>query len=259
MNNIKPLFEHTNRHMNIAVFVSGSGTNLRAICDKQKELENKGEKQFGAVKIVFTNVPNCVGTEIAKEYKIPVVSLSSKRFSENLNLNADSEELRRHFDAATITAVESICKPDLIVLAGYRRKLSSLFYESYKNKIINLYPGDITKEYLVSGIQAPIQALRNNESTIKATVYLEQDDTRFGIPIVQSEKVSLKGDTENDIESINKKIREQAEWIIFPYVVHNLIAKGRVGIDDKYRLNFDDKLIDEDGLQYDELYRINFP
>ena len=257
MNNIKPLFEHTNRHMNIAVFVSGSGTNLRAICDKQKELENKGEKQFGAVKIVFTNVPNCVGTEIAKEYKIPVVSLSSKRFSENLNLNADSKELRRHFDAATIKAVESICKPDLIVLAGYRRKLSSLFYESYKNKIINLYPGDITKDYLTAGVQAPIQALRNNEDDIKATVYLEQKDKRFGKSILQSCSVSLKGFSEDDIDTINKNIREQAEWIIYPYVVHELIAKGKVGIDAEYRLYFDDKLINEDGLQYDEFYRIN--
>ena len=253
MNNIKPLFEHTNRHMNIAVFVSGSGTNLRGICDKQKELEIKGEKQFGAVKVVFTNVPNCVGTEIAKEYKISVVSLSSKRFSENLNLNTDSEDLRRYFDAAAITLIESICEPDLIVLAGYRRKLSSLFYESYENKIINLYPGDITKDYLITGVQAPIQALRNNEDDIKATVYLEQKDKRFGKSILQSCSVSLKGFSEDDIDTINKNIREQAEWIIYPYVVHELIAKGRIGIDKNSNLSFDNNVINETGLQYDEL------
>ncbi len=253
MNNIKPLFEHTNRHMNISVFVSGSGKKMIAICDKKKELENKGEKQFGAVKIVFTNVPNCVGTEIAKEYKIPVVSLSSKRFSENINLKADSEELRIHFDAATIKAVESICKPDLIVLAGYRRKLSSLFYDSYENKIINLYPGDITKDYLITGVQAPIQALRNNEDYIKVTVYLEQKDKRFGKSILQSCSVSLKDFSEGDIDTINKNIREQAEWIIYPYVVHELIAKGRIGIDKNSKLSFDNNVINETGLQYDEL------
>ncbi len=206
MNNIKPLFEHTNHNMNIAVFVSGSGTNLRAICEKQKELEIKGEKQFGAVKIVFTNVPNCVGTEIAKEYKIPVVSLSSKRYSETLGISADDDELRKYFDAAAITLIESVCKPDLIVLAGYRRKLSSLFYESYENKIINLYPGDITKDYLTAGVQAPIQALRKNENDIKATVYLEQKDKRFGKSILQSCSVSLKGFLEDDIDTLNKNI-----------------------------------------------------
>ena len=186
-------------------------------------------------------------------WQIPVVSLSSKRFSENLNLNADSKELRRHFDAATIKAVESICKPDLIVLAGYRRKLSSLFHESYENKIINLYPGDITKDYLTTGVQAPIQALRNNEDYIKATVYLEQKDKRFGKSILQSCSVSLKDFSEDDIDTINKNIREQAEWIIYPYVVHELIAKGRIGIDKNSKLSFDNNVINETGLQYDEL------
>jgi phosphoribosylglycinamide formyltransferase-1 len=243
--------------MNIVVFVSGSGTNLRAICEKQKELENQGEKQLGAVKVVFTNTPNCGGAEIAKQYKIPVVSLSSKKFSEVLNLSADNQELRKYFDAATITAVESICKPDLIVLAGYRRKLSSLFYENYKNKIINLYPGDITKDYLVTGVQAPIQALRKGENSIKATVYLEQNDMRFGVPIILSSCVSLKGYTEDDIELINKKIREQAEWIIFPFVVHSLIARARIGIDNKSRLYLDSKLIGESGLQYEEFKEQN--
>jgi len=125
MNNIKPIFKHSNRQMNIAVFVSGSGTNLKAICVKQKELESKGEKQFGKVNIVFTNVPNCKGTEIAKEYNIPVLSLSSKIFSETLNLSPDNEELRKYFDAAAIALIESICKPDLIVLAGFRPELES--------------------------------------------------------------------------------------------------------------------------------------
>ncbi|NIP30605.1 MAG: hypothetical protein GTN99_10865, partial [Candidatus Dadabacteria bacterium] len=51
MNNIKPLFEHTNRQMNIAVFVSGSGTNLRALCEKEKEIVRAGEKRDAAIKL----------------------------------------------------------------------------------------------------------------------------------------------------------------------------------------------------------------
>jgi len=139
------------------------------------------------------------------------------------------------------------------VLAGYRRKLSSLFYDSYENKIINLYPGDITKDYLTAGVQAPIQALRNNEDYIKATVYLEQKDKRFGKSILQSCSVSLKDFSEGDIDTINKNIREQAEWIIYPYVVHELIAKGRIGIDKNSKLSFDNNVINETGLQYEQL------
>ncbi|NIP30606.1 MAG: hypothetical protein GTN99_10870, partial [Candidatus Dadabacteria bacterium] len=192
---------------------------------------------------------------IAGEYDIPVIALSSKKFSKALNLKPDDEELRKYFDAAVISLIESICTPDLIVLAGYRRKLSSLFYKKYKNKIVNLYPGDITKEYLVTGVEAPIQALRNNETEIKATVYLEQENTRFGIPIIQSEYVSLKGLSEQDIDLINKNIREQAEWVIYPYAVYDLIGKGRIGIDDKSNLYLDSKLINKSGLQYEDILR----
>ncbi|NIP39742.1 MAG: hypothetical protein GWM89_11980 [Candidatus Dadabacteria bacterium] len=239
--------------MNIAVFVSGSGTNFRALYEYQRKLEDSGNKPRASIKVVFTNVPDCAGVQIAKDNNIPVVSLSSKRFSQLLNTSPDNEELRKHYDAAVISLIESVCEPDLIVLAGYRRKLSSLFYEKYKNKIINLYPGEITKEYLVTGVQAPIQALRNNETVIKATVYLEQGNTRFGIPILQSNTVSLKDFSEDDIEAINKKIREQAEWFIFPYAVYNLIAEDRLGIDDKMQLYLDSEPIGNSGLQYKDI------
>jgi len=253
MTNIKPIFEHTNRKPVVAVLVSGSGTNLQAICRRQKELEDQGQLQYAEVKVVFTNVPGCGGTEIANTYNIPAVSLNSNRFFETLDSSPNDEELRGYFDAATIALIESVCTPDIIVLAGYRRKLSGLFYERYKNRIINLYPGDITKDYLVTSVQAPIQALRNNEKDIKATVYLEKHDTRFGIPILQSESISLQGYVEKDIDKINEMIRERAEWIIFPYVVHDLIAKGRIGIDDKESLYLDSKPIGSSGLQYGKL------
>ncbi len=84
-------------------------------------------------------------------------------------------------------------------------------------------------------------------------MYLEQENTRFGIPILQSDTVSLKGFTEDDIEIINKSIREQAEWVIFPYAVYGLIAEGRLGIDDESRLYLDNELIGESGLQSKEI------
>ena len=143
MTNIKPIFDHTKRKPVVAALVSGSGTNLQAICKMQKELEGSGKKQYAEINLVFTNVPACGGTEIANTYNIPVVSLSSKRFSETLDANPDDEELRTYFDAAAIVLIESVCIPDIIVLAGYRRKLSDLFYERYNNKIINLYPKNL--------------------------------------------------------------------------------------------------------------------
>ncbi len=253
MNNIKPIYEHSNRQMEVAVFISGSGTNLNALCDKENKLLNEGKEIPASIKTVFTNVPDCKGTEIAKDYDIPVVSLSSKKFFESLDKEPDDKDLRKYYDAAVISLIENVCSPDLIVLAGYRRKLSTIFYEHYKNKIINLYPGNITKKYLITGVQAPIQALRNNESEIKATVYLEQEYTRFGIPILQSDNVSLEGYSEDDIEIINKNIREQAEWVIFPHTVYEFIAKGKVGIGNNSTLYLDSQPIGNSGIQYNDI------
>ncbi len=47
--------------------------------------------------------------------------------------------------AAVIATIEEYCDPDLIVQAGYRRRLSSKFLNRYHNRIINLYPGDIAR------------------------------------------------------------------------------------------------------------------
>src|SRR3972149_399124 len=175
MNEIKLLYKPNNEPISIAVLVSGTGTNLVALYEEQKRLERLGEKNYGRVDVVFTNVPNCKGAERAKEFGIPVVSLSSKSFFEILQKNPDNNEAREFYDAAAITLIEEVCKPDLVFLA--------------------------------------------------------REEERFGPAIIQSNQISLEGLKEEDIKEIEEKIRKEGEWIIYPFVVHHLIEKGKVGID----------------------------
>ncbi|MGB3728501.1 MAG: formyltransferase family protein [Thermodesulfobacteriota bacterium] len=236
--------------MSTAIFLSGSGTNFIAIYEEQKRLQKSGEKNYGRVDLVFTNVPNCYGAQLAQEYGIPVANLSSKKFFEILEKHPDNEEARDSYDAAVITTIEELCEPDLIVLAGYRRKLSGKFLKRYKNRIINLYPGDITKEYLVRGVEAWFQALTAGEDSLKCSVYMERDNERFGSAIVQSQPISIAGFTENDKALVNEKIRQEGEWNIFPYAVHNLIAKGCLGVDAEDNLYLEGVKLDKAGLQF---------
>ena len=175
MDEIKPLYKPEDGPMNVAVFISGSGTNLAALYEEQKRLEESGEKNYGRIQVVFTNVPNCRGADIARGFRIPVISLSSKSYFEVLQKSPDDDESRDYYDSATIALIEEVCSPDLIVLAGYRRKLGGVFIDRYKNKIVNLYPGDTTKTYLLRGIDAAIQALRVGEKEIKCTLFLSRD------------------------------------------------------------------------------------
>jgi len=238
------------RPMSVAVFLSGSGTNFIAIHEEQKRLEKIGEKNYGRIDVVFTNVPNCKGSQIAEEYGIPVADLSSKKYFDLLNKDPNDDETRDYYDAAVISAVEQICTPDIIVLAGYRRRLGSLFLNRYKNRVINLYPGDTTKDYLLKGVDASVQVLRAGEESIQCTVFLQKENERFGPALLQSKPISLKGFTEDDKGLMNEKIREEGEWKIFPYTVHNLIAKGCLGLDKEDNVYMDGVKIEQEGLQF---------
>jgi phosphoribosylglycinamide formyltransferase 1 len=250
MSDIEFIYNPNDSAMKVAVLVSGSGTNFLAIHDEQLRLEKSGEKNYGKIEVVFTNVPNCKGAEKAKDLGIPVLSLSSKSFFEILNTNPDNNEARDFYDAATITLIEGICKPDIVALAGYRRRIGGLFLSHYKNRIVNLYPGDITKRYLIRGVDASIQALRAGEGYTKCTVFLEKASERFGPSIVQSQPISLEGYEERDAPKIQEKIRKEGEWRIYPFAIHQLTAKGRLGIDQNDNIYVDGKRMPERGYQF---------
>lgn len=247
---VTPMYIPRDKPMSVAVLLSGSGTNFIAIHQEQKRLEKSGVTNYGRIDVVFTNVPNCKGARIAQEYDIPLASLSSKKYFELLDKIPDHEDAREFYDAAVILSIEEVCNPDLIVLAGYRRRLSSLFLKKYQNRIINLYPGDITKEYLVKGVEACVQAIRVQEKDIKCSVYLEKENERFGPAIIQSESISLDGYTEADKEVVGEQIREKGEWKIFPYAVHQLIATGSLELDEEGCLYLEGVKLDHTGLQF---------
>ncbi|HKQ33033.1 MAG TPA: hypothetical protein VJV40_07495, partial [Thermodesulfobacteriota bacterium] len=120
----------------------------------------------------------------------------------------------------------------------------------YGNRVVNLYPGDTTKGYLVKGVDASVQAIRAGEGSIKCTVYLEREHVRFGPALAQSEPISLAGYRDEDAEAVNGIIRSKGEWKVFPYVVHELIAGGRLGIDREDNVYLDGRVLGKDGYQF---------
>lgn len=246
---IKPIFEPQGEPMSVAVFLSGSGTNFISIAEEKRRLARAGEKLYGRIDAVFTNAPGSEGAKKAAEYGIPVLGISSKRYFDFLGKSPEDEELRDYYDAAALALIENVCSPDIIVLAGYRRRLGQAFIERYENRILNLYPGDITKSYLVRGVDACVQAVQAGEDSIRCTVYLERRGERFGTALVQSPPVSLAGFMEDDKDAMGAKIREEAEWKAFPFAVHELIAKGRAGIDKNGALYVDGIRLGDAGFQ----------
>jgi phosphoribosylglycinamide formyltransferase-1 len=247
---IEPLYSPSGEPMKAVVFLSGSGTNFIAIYEEYKRRHAAGGKPYAEICAVFTNVPVCEGALKAAGLGIPVLSLSSKLFFSALGRDPDDEEARDYFDSASAALIENVCRPDLIILAGYRRRLGGMILRRYRNRVVNLYPGDTTKSYLVRGVDASVQAIRAGESSIKCTVYLEREDVRFGPALAQSEPISLAGYREEDAEAVNGLIRSRGEWLIYPYAVHNLIAGGRLGIDGDDNVYLDGRVLGKEGYQY---------
>lgn len=106
----------------IAVLVSGSGSNLQAILDKEIEYIN------GKVVLVFSNIKSAYGLERARNHGVDAMSLSRKKF--------DSDE---EYDEKLVELLKEY-KVDLIVLAGYLRIITPKLIDQFENQIINIHP-----------------------------------------------------------------------------------------------------------------------
>lgn len=109
--------------LNIAVFISGGGTNLQAIINAVKE-----NKINGKIKLVFSNRKNAYGLIRAQNESIDTFYLNRKKFFSNEEYD---ERILEELERKNI---------DLIVLAGYLNILSSKFVLKYSNRIINIHP-----------------------------------------------------------------------------------------------------------------------
>lgn len=109
--------------LNIAVLISGGGTNLQALIDvvKQKEIDAK-------INLVISNRKNAYGLVRAKNENINTLYLSRKYFKSN-----------EEYDEVIIENLKSK-NIDLVVLAGYLNILTEKFVKTYDKKIINIHP-----------------------------------------------------------------------------------------------------------------------
>ena len=114
-------------NFNVAVLISGNGSNLQAIIDKfQKD-------EFVNVSCVISNKKDAYGLVRAEKANIDHYFIEHKNFSS-----------REEFEQTIINVLDKY-EPNLVVLAGFMRILSELFVNKYKNKLINIHPSLLPK------------------------------------------------------------------------------------------------------------------
>lgn len=200
--------------LRIVVCVSGGGTNLQAIIDGVRQGTITNTEIVG----VISNNKNAYALERAKQAEIPAVCVSPRDYGD-----------REQFNEAFLKTAERM-KPDLIVLAGFLVVIPSQLVRKYENRIINIHPSLIpsfcgTGYY---GLKVHEGALARGVKITGATVHFVDEGTDTGPIIMQKSVAVQEGDTP---EVLQRRVMEEAEWIILPQSI-DLIANGKVTVTD---------------------------
>ena len=191
----------------IAVFVSGGGTNLQALMDAQ----DKGILHSGEIVLVLASNPTAYALERAKKKNIATAVAWKKELGSQEAFEAAIEkELADH-------------KIDLIVLAGFMNILSADFTSKWPERIINVHPA-LIPSFCGKGMYglAPHEAaLKYGVKVTGATVHFVNEIPDGGKIIAQKAVYVEEGDTP---EVLQRRVMEEAEWIILPQAVEEVCA-----------------------------------
>ena len=185
------------RKINVAVLISGRGTNLKSILNFSK---NKNSKYI--VKLVLCNNRYAKGLKIAKKNKIRFVVVNYKR------------KFKAEKDILFNLKKSNI---DLICLAGFMKIFSKKFVDNYKNRILNIHPSLLPK---YKGLNTHKKVILNKEKFTGCTVHIVNSKLDSGKIILQRKVKVLIKDNEKTLAKRLLKI----ENIVYPKAIMKFIS-----------------------------------
>ncbi len=177
---------------NIAVFISGRGSNL-------KSLINYSKKKNSLIKImlVISNNTNAKGLKIANSFKIKNYAI---KFKNRSIFEKQSLKLIKKYDI------------DMICLAGFMKIVSGNFIKKFANPILNIHPSLLPK---YKGLNTHLRAIKNKDKFSGASVHKVTQRLDSGKIILQKKIKILKKDT---VKSLEKKVLK-IEHEIYPKAI----------------------------------------
>lgn len=198
--------------LNIAVLVSGGGTNLQALIDAQ----NSGEIKNGRITCVISSKADAYALERAKKNGIATRVIARKEYGDIHNYTA----------AVTNALLEE--KADLIVYAGFMTILDKQIVDAFRGKMMNVHPALIPsfcgKGFY--GLHVHEAVLASGVKLTGATVHFVTENCDAG-PIIMQKAIDINND--DTPETLQKRVMEQCEWKILPKAV-SLFCEGKIKI-----------------------------
>ena len=198
--------------INIAVLVSGGGTNLQALIDAQ----SSGVIKSGEIKLVLSSNENAYALERAKNANIQTCVIRRKDF-----------ESQDEFDDALLKTLKDN-SIELVVLAGFMTILTPRVINEFSSRIVNVHPSLIPsfcgKGFY--GLKVHEEALKRGVKVSGATVHFVTEVCDGGPILAQKAVDVLEGDTP---ETLQKRIMEQCEWVLLPQVTEDVCQRIEEG------------------------------
>lgn len=188
---------------NIAIFVSGGGTDMQSIIDAVKQGNIDGK-----IQLVVANKHNIYALERAKNEGIPSKVFTIKEYG---SIEARDEAILKALVDNNI---------DLVVLAGYLSIVSPIIINEYRNRIINIHPSLIPKYCGVGfyGLKVHEAVIAGKETESGCTVHYVDEGADTGKIIKQVKVKVYPNDTP---ETLQERVLEQ-EHILLPEIVAKL-------------------------------------
>ena len=185
------------KKINISIFISGTGSNLKNLIIHSFKKNSKFK-----ITLIITNNPKAKGLNFAKKFKIEkkIINYSNIKNAEKKILL----ELKKK-------------KVNLICLAGFMKILSKNFIKNFKGKIINIHPSLLPK---YKGLNTHQRAMDNKEKYSGCTVHYVNSNLDSGKIILQKKVRILKNDSFN---SLNKRVLKH-EHIIYPKALQKVLS-----------------------------------
>ena len=189
------------RNLNIAIFISGRGSNLLSLIKYSKHKNSKIK-----INLIISNNKFSKGLEFAKKNKIKyhVINYSKKKQAELKILGYLIKN-----------------KVDLICLAGFMKILSSDFVRKFNKPILNIHPSLLPK---YKGLKTHRRAIENKDKFSGATVHLVTPKLDSGTIILQKKVRISKDDTE---KTLARKVLK-VEHKLYPAAIEKFLKKSNL-------------------------------
>ncbi len=185
------------KRLNIAVFISGTGSNLKNLINHSKKKNSKF-----IINLIISNNSRAKGLNYARQFNInkKIINFSNMKKAEKITLNElNKKEIK------------------LICLAGFMKILSKSFIKKFEGKIINIHPSLLPK---YKGLNTHKRALNNNEKYAGCTVHYVNSKLDSGKIIMQRKVKVFKNDT---VKKLSERILKQ-EHYLYPKALNKILS-----------------------------------